>query len=85
MLKKKLTALFAALMTAIALISVTRTFGAETTNLKLEHEALQLIEMPAGATIHMEVELSVIVQKLILQFQIAHQHSLVKVHSMVLE
>ena len=58
MLKKKMTALLAALMTVIALVSVTSAYGAEDTNLKLEYEALKMIEMPAGATVHMEVELS---------------------------
>jgi len=58
MLKKKMAALLAVLMMAIALISVTYVYGAESTNLKLEYEALKLIEMPAGATVHMEVELS---------------------------
>ena len=58
MLKKKIMALLAVLMMTIALVSVTHAYGAETTNLKLEYEALQLIEMPAGATMHMEIELS---------------------------
>ena len=58
MLKKKMTALLAALMTVIALFSVTSAYGAEDTNLKLEYEALKMLEMPAGATVHMEVELS---------------------------
>ena len=58
MLKKKLTALLSVLLIAMALVSATYVYAAETTNLKLEYEALQMIEMPAGATVHMEVELS---------------------------
>lgn len=60
MLKKKITALLAVLMTAIALISVTtRTYAAEETNLNLEQEALRTMEMVAGGTLHMQVELSI--------------------------
>ena len=60
MLKKKTTALLAILLTAIALISVTtRAYGAEETNLNLEQEALRTMEMVAGGTMHMKIELSV--------------------------
>ena len=60
MLKKKTTALLAILLTAIALISVTtKAYGAEETNLNLEQEALRTMEMVAGGTLHMKIELSV--------------------------
>ena len=58
MLKKKMTALLAVLLIAIAFVSVNYVYAAESTNLKLEYEPLQMMEMPAGATVHMEVELS---------------------------
>ena len=58
MLKKKLTALLAVLLMTIAFVSVTYVYAAEGTNLKLEYEELQMIELPAGAMVHMEVELS---------------------------
>ncbi|MBO5178394.1 MAG: hypothetical protein J6K15_10990 [Lachnospiraceae bacterium] len=59
MLKKKTTALLAILLTAIALISVTtKAYGAEETNLNLEQEALRTMEMVAGGTLHMKIELS---------------------------
>lgn len=60
MLKKKLTALLAMLLTAIAIISATtKAYGAEESNLNLEHEELRTMEMVAGGTLHMKVELSV--------------------------
>ena len=59
MLKKKTTVLLAILLTAIALISVsTKAYGAEETNLNLEQEALRTMEMVAGGTLHMKIELS---------------------------
>lgn len=59
MLKKKTMALLAVLLTAIALISVTtKAYGAEETNLNLEQEALRTMEMVAGGTLHMKIELS---------------------------
>jgi len=60
MLKKKTTVLLALLLTIIALISVTtKAYGAEESNLNLEQEALRTMEMVAGGTLHMKIELSV--------------------------
>lgn len=60
MLKKKTTVLLALLLTIIALISVTtKAYGAEETNLNLEQEELRTMEMVAGGTLHMKIELSV--------------------------
>lgn len=58
MLKKKIAALSLVLMMAIALISVTRAYAAETTNLKMEQDVLRTMETVAGGTIHMVLELS---------------------------
>ncbi len=62
MLKKKMAALLIVLMTAIALVSVTKAYAAETyteksseTNLKLDNTAAKSVKSVAGGKVHMEV------------------------------
>ncbi|MBP3578285.1 MAG: hypothetical protein J6K15_09260 [Lachnospiraceae bacterium] len=60
MLKKKTAVLLTALMMVIVLVSMTtKAYAAEETNLNLEQEGFRTIEMVAGGTRHMKVELSV--------------------------
>ena len=60
MLKKKWAALLVMLMTVATLISVTtKAYGAEESNLVLVHEGFRTMEMAAGGTVHMKVELGV--------------------------
>ena len=58
MLRKKMAALLAVLITAITLINANHIYAAEVTNLVLGNTQMQSLMLPAGGKIHMALDFS---------------------------